>query len=241
MRSSRATLLSALIPLALFAGAGPAAAAPVDGFEGGLPAGIDGSNGILIGFSTFQGSGAVAIGTTSTPPAPVPGAAPGNRVLKLDVDTDSFAGFVHVFENAAVDRLAPRDWSSYDTLTFWLYGHDSGAEMYIDVLDNREPGSTGYPFELWTSTFVDDFSGWKVMSIAFADLTRKEIGNGAPNDGLGLTTAHGWALGTLATGGPRTYYVDDVRVVSTIPEPGTVALAGAGLLFVMRAVRRRRP
>ncbi len=240
MPFSRAPLCAALSAIVLCLSAAPAAAAPVDGFEAGLPGGTDVGNSIPIGFFTFQGSGTVSIGTTPAPPAAVPGAPAGNTVLQMTVDTDSYAGFVHVFENAAVDALAPRDWTAYDTLTFWLYGNNSGTDMYIDVLDNRHAGSTGYPFELWTSTFRDDFSGWKQLSFAFASLTRKEIGNGAPNDGLGLSTVHGWALGTLATGGPRTYYVDDVQVVSTVPEPGTLALFGAGLLVAIGAARLRR-
>lgn len=235
MRSSRATLYAALAALVLCMSFGPAAATLVDDFEGGLPTGID-SNGILIGFFIFETNGTVRIATTSTPPVSVPGVTAGNTVLQMDVETTSFAGFVHVFANAAVDTLAPRDWSSYGAMTFWLYGNNTGNEMYIDVLDNRG-GSSSYPFEVWTSNFNDDFSGWRQLSFAFSDLTRKDIGNGAPNDGLGLTSVHGWALGTLATGGARTYYVDDVRLV---PEPGTVALLGAGLLVTIGAAHRRR-
>jgi Carbohydrate binding domain (family 11)/PEP-CTERM motif len=163
----------------------------------------------------------------------------GNRVLQMDVATGSFAGVVHVFENAAADALAPQDWSAFDALTFWMYGSNSGVDLYVDLLDNRGGPST-YPFELWTSSFKDDFSGWKNMSIGFAGLTRKEIGNGAPNDGLGLTAVHGWALGTLATGGPRTYYVDDLRIASSVPEPATLASLCAGLIVVAGAARRRR-
>jgi hypothetical protein len=232
--NSRFLGLMAAGVLGLLGAAAPAVATTVDDFEAGLSSGID-SDGVLTGFHIFAGSGTATISTTSTPPASVPGAAAGNTVLQMDVDTDSFAGFVHVFEGTDINTLAPRDWSSYRAMTFWLYGSNTGNEMYIDVLDNRGGGST-YPFELWTSTFDDDFSGWQQLSFAFSDLTRKEIGNGAPNDGLGLTTVHGWALGTLATGGAQTYYVDDVRLV---PEPGTLALLGLGLAGLGLCRRRK--
>ena len=52
---------------------------------------------------------------------------------------------------------------------------------------NRNPGSTRDDAERWTSAFKDNFSGWKEIKIPFASMTRKEIGNGAPNDGFGLT------------------------------------------------------
>lgn len=239
MRFKKTTLCAVLSALVLSLGAGPAAASTVDDFEAVLTAGS--SAGIALGFFTFQGDGAVGIGRTSTPPAPVPGATAGNKVLQMNVQTNSFAGVVHVFENAAVNALAPQNWSSFDAMTLWLYGNNSGDSMYIDVLENRHAGSTDYPFEIWTSTFTDDFSGWKQRSFALAGLTRKDIGNGAPDDGLALTTVHGWALGTLATGGQRTYYVDNVQLASSVPEPATLALLGAGMLLVMGAAHRRRP
>ena len=55
----------------------------IDDFEAGLPTGTD-ANGVGIGFITFNDpNSTVAISTTATPPASVPGAADPNNVLKM--------------------------------------------------------------------------------------------------------------------------------------------------------------
>src|SRR5260221_7954700 len=114
----------------------------IDDFETGLPAGRDGLNN-PIGFYTFQDGNAgttVAISTSSTPPAPVPGAGASNNVLQLAVNVVSYAGFVHAFENAAVNTWVTQDWSAYEGISFWSYGRSSGTTLFLDVLDNRNPG-----------------------------------------------------------------------------------------------------
>ena len=114
----------------------------VDDFESGLWSGTD-TGGLAIGFVTFQDpNSTVAISTTTTPPAPVPGATDPNAVLKMDVNVVSYAGFVHNFENAAQDTWITQDWSAYEGISFWLYGNNSGTTLFVDVLDNRNPGST---------------------------------------------------------------------------------------------------
>lgn len=192
----------------------------VDDFESGLPSGTD-SNGVGIGFVTFSDGSPIAIATTDTPPAPVPGADSGNNVLAMTGNVASFAGFVHAFENAAVDTWVTQDWSSFEGLGFWFYGQNSGVDLFVDVLDNRNPGSTRDDAERFSVAFVDDFSGWQFLQFPFSDFVRKEIGNGAPNDGFTLTQIHGWALGMLNTGGNEvSYYVDDATLygVAEIPE-----------------------
>ena len=239
MSSLRTSFSGVLAAFVLCIAAIPASAASVDSFESGLPAGSS-SEGIIVGFSAFTSGGPIGISTTASPPASVPGAGVGNKVLRLEVGTSDFAGFVHVFGNTTNTALVPRDWSSFDALTFWMHGNNTGKLMYIDVLDNRG-GPSLYPFEIWTSTFNDDFSGWKHLTFEFAGLTRKDIGNGAPDDGLGLTAVHGWALGaTGGTDGLQTYYVDDVQLVSSVPEPGMLAMLGTGLFIIIGASRRRR-
>ncbi|HEU5100153.1 MAG TPA: family 16 glycosylhydrolase, partial [Roseiflexaceae bacterium] len=227
MSSRRSWLGFIAVFVSLLAGIGPSApAAPVlaaaplvvDDFEAGLPAGRDANN-VAVGFNTFQDpNSSVAIATTAAPPAPVPGANDPNNVLKLDLDVVSYAGFTHSFENSAVNQWVSQDWSAYEGLSFWLYGNNSGTTLFVDVLDNRNPGATTDDAERWSVDFVDNFSGWKEIALPFASLHRKEIGNGAPNDGFGLTEVHGWALGSITTSSPQTYYVDKAMLYGDAPE-----------------------
>src|SRR5215207_8906717 len=228
-------ILSLSINLLVSPFAAPAltAALPViDDFETGLPSGTD-ANGTAIGFITFNDpNSTVAISTTAAPPAPVPGAGSPNNVLKMDLNVVSYAGFVHNFENAAVDTWVPQDWSAYEGISFWLYGNNSGTTLFVDVLDNRNPSSTRDDAERWSIDVLDNFSGWREIQLPFADMHRKEIGNGAPNDGFGLTEVHGWALGTITTPAPQTYYVDNAMVYGVAPvRPLTVSFTSIDYRF----------
>lgn len=192
----------------------------VDDFENGLPSGVDG-NGLNIGFETFSDGSPVSIATTNTPPAALPGSDAGNNVMALTGNVGAFAGFTHKFENTAVDAWVPQDWSQFEGISFWLYGQNSGADLFVDILDNRNPGSTTDDAERFVANLTDDFSGWQYFELPFSSFTRKEIGNGAPNDGLTLTQMHGWALGMLSTSGSElTVYIDEVALygVAEIPE-----------------------
>ena len=195
----------------------------VDDFESGVPTGTDG-DGIAIGFTTFNDpDSSVAISTTNTPPSAVPDAVAGNNVLQVDTDVnDSFgyAGVVHAFSNGAVDTWVPQDWSGFQGLSFWLYGNNTDQTLFVDVLDNRNPGSTTDDAERFSVDIVDDFSGWRFFEIPFTDFGRKEVGNGAPNDGFTLTSVHGWAFGVFNAGVPFTNYIDNVGLygIADIPE-----------------------
>ncbi|HMP41870.1 MAG TPA: family 16 glycosylhydrolase [Roseiflexaceae bacterium] len=191
----------------------------VDDFEDGLPIGVD-PNGVQIGFFTAQDpASTVAFATSTTPPAAVPGAAAGNTVLRMDFTTSAFGVLIHGFENAAVNQWISQDWSAYEGLSLWVYGNNSNTELFIDVIDNRnDPPLARDDAERYTVTFRDNFSGWQQLFFPFDSFSRKEIGNGAPNDGFTLTEVHGWAFGTLLTPGTQTYYVDDAALYGTAPE-----------------------
>jgi len=217
-------LISSLLALGLTASV--AHADVVDDFESGLASGTDG-DGIPIGFYTFSdGASSVFVATSNVPPAPVPGSAPGNFVMQVDSNVSAFGGFIHAFENVAVDTWESQDWSAFEGLSMWVYGTNSGTPLFIDVLDNRNPGSTTDDAERFTVSFDDDFSGWQFFEFPFSGFVRKEIGNGAPNDGFTLTEMHGWAFGMLATPGPISHFIDDVELygVAEIP-PLTVSFS----------------
>lgn len=195
-----------------------AAALPVvDDFETPLASGSD--NGIPIGFFTAQDGGStVSFALTNAPPAPVPGLADPNSVLKMDFTVASFGVVIHGFENASVDTWVSQDWSAYEGISFWLYGNNSGTDLFIDVIDNRNsPPLPSDDAERYTVSFKDNFSGWQQLQFPFTSFTRKEISNGAPNDGFTLTEVHGWAFGTLATSGTQTFYLDNAALYGTAP------------------------
>ncbi len=201
----------------------------VDDFEYGLPTGFDG-NGLPVGFATFSDGSPIAIDITDAPPVPVPGSVAGNHLLAMTGNVSAFAGFVHYFENAAADTWVPRDWSAFEGLSVWLYGQNTGTTLFLDVLDNRNPGSTSDDAERFSISLVDNFSGWQLFEFPFADFARKEIGNGAPNDGFNLNQVHGWALGMLSTSGEEvTYYVDDAMLFGEAEVPElSISFASGG-------------
>ena len=147
----------------------------VDDFETGLPIGYDG-NGIQIGFFAAQDSNStVAFSTTLTPPEPVPGALDPNSVLKMDFNVAAWARLIHGFENAALDTWVSQDWSAYGGISFWLYGNNSGTDLFVDVIDNRNsPPHTNDDAERFSITFKDNFSGWKQIELPFASFTRRK-------------------------------------------------------------------
>jgi hypothetical protein len=183
------------------------AAGVFEEFEEGLPTVWDPAS-IPLGFSTFSdGQSTVGIDTSSAHPRR-PGEAPGNTTLKIDVDVTGWAGFAYLVHETSTRTWRSQDWTAFQGLSFWMYGTNTGTELFVDVLDNRNPCSQVDDAERYVYEFADDFSGWKQIVVPFSDMVRKEIDNDAPNDGLGLSRVHGWAFGATETGGPRTWYLD---------------------------------
>lgn len=177
-----------------------------------------------IGFVTWSDGSEVGLEILKydadiTPPADLPDSRSG-LALSVNIGSGGWAGMSHSFTNETLDLWVSRDWSAYEGISFWVYGRETGGTMLFEILENRNPDSEVDDAERWNFTFYDDFSGWKHFEVPFTNFNRKDIGNGAPNDGLELVDVHGYAFGGFGAIeiGEQTYYLDDVRVYGAAPE-----------------------
>ena len=200
-----ATLLAAL-PLAVAQEATstqeptPGPSLPLADFSEGVPTGVD-AFGNGIGFVTWQdGGGALALSAVTVEPGDplaLPGQVETEHVLRVDHRIASWGGFTHAFEDEGMTRWVARDLSPYAGLRFWHKGDGGGGTVQVDLFDNRNPNATGDSAERWFYRFRDDTTEWRLIEIPFSSFARRMDWqpSGAPNDGLGLDEASGWALG----------------------------------------------
>jgi len=196
----------------------------IDTFESQtLPTGQDGS--ASIGFLTWSDGSPVVIEPVIVEPntdLAMPDQTSQNTVIRLDttISSGGWAGFTHAFEDSSTEKWQPQDWYPYRGISFWVYGNASGGTIFMDILDNRAPGSTVDDAERWTYAITDDFEGWKYFEIPFEEFRRKDISNSAPNDGFTLTEIHGYAIGTFGSiaMGAQSIYVDQVALYGVAPD-----------------------
>lgn len=186
-----------------------------------------------VGWFAAQGAGNVP-SFERVADASRPGAADGNDSLALGFDTSSWAV---VIDNFTTDGSTwePQDWSAYRGVGFWMRGSNSGAPMFVDVLDNRTPGSTVDDAERMSVRFTDDWTGWRFVEFPFSDFTRKNIGNGAPDDGFTLTEVHGIGIGVEQTSTPvqPDLLIDDITLVGQADTNRPLVINTARAIFTV--------
>ncbi|MEM7111448.1 MAG: carbohydrate binding domain-containing protein [Chloroflexota bacterium] len=195
----------------------------IDDFETGLPVGQD-ENNVPVGYYSWRHpSASISISTTDDLPEPIPDTTDENQALRkrLNVDEGESAGFTHNFTNEAADEWLNQDWQAYDGISFWLYGNNSGNVFFVDILDNRNPGSTEDDAERWSYDIADDFEGWQFFMVPFSEFSRKPSGNGAPDDGFGREEVWGYTVGLfgLVDMSTTNYYLDRVSLYNTTVTP----------------------
>ncbi|MBP7963201.1 MAG: family 16 glycosylhydrolase [Caldilineaceae bacterium] len=196
----------------------------VDDFESGdLPTGK--AESVDVGFVTWSDGSPIAIENVTIPAGDAlaqPDQSGDTHAIKLDttIGNGSWAGFTHAFMNEAGDEWVSQDWSSYLGLGLWLYGNATGGSLFVDIQENRAPDSVADDAERWSMDIIDDFEGWQYVELPFENFHRKEIGNGAPNDGFALEQVHGYAVGVYGSTdmGAQTNYVDNITLYGQAPE-----------------------
>jgi beta-glucosidase len=155
-----ATLLTALLPLGAAgtaSGAGDPAPVPVDRFEGEVPFAAQPAEGIFTWGGDSDDPPTLAL--TAREDAPE-----GDKVLTGSYDISGYGGFTHDF---AADRPA-HDWSAHKGIRLWWEGRNTGKKIPFEIKDG---GANGEASELWTTSFTDDFTGWKQIELPFTDFT----------------------------------------------------------------------
>ncbi|MFF4489148.1 CIA30 family protein [Streptomyces sp. NPDC001544] len=195
---SAALLTAVLSPTASHAADDPPPTS-VDRFEGEVPFASQPAEGIF----TWGGD-------TDDPPAlslaARPDAPEGEKVLTGSYDISGYGGFSHDYAATA----PAHDWSAHKGIRLWWDGRDNGRKIALEIKDG---GANGEASELWTTSFTDDFNGWKQVEIPFSDFVYRTDYQpvGGIDHVLGLTRMWGYAV-TLPAGTKGTFAMDDVEL-----------------------------
>ncbi|MCX4988237.1 MULTISPECIES: glycoside hydrolase family 3 N-terminal domain-containing protein [unclassified Streptomyces] len=196
-----AALIAGLLPLA---SAGTAAAddpapVPVDRFEGEVPFANQPAEGLFTWGGDSDDPPRLALTERTDAPE-------GAKVLTGDYDISGYGGFTHDY---AADQPA-HDWSAHKGIRFWWDGRDNAKKIAFEIKDG---GANGEASELWTTSFTDDFTGWKQIEIPFTDFAYRTDYQpvGGIDQVLGLNQMWGYAV-TLPVGVQGRFAMDDVEL-----------------------------
>lgn len=192
-------LLAALLSPAVSQAADDPAPVPVDRFEGEVPFASQPAEGIFSWGGDNDDPPQLALTARSDAPE-------GAKVLSGTYDISGYGGFTHDF---AANEPA-HDWSAHKGIRFWWDGQNTGKKTAFEIKDG---GTNGEASELWTTSFTDDFTGWKQIEIPFTDFAYRTDYQpvGGIDHILGLTQMWGYAV-TLPVGIKSRFAMDDVEL-----------------------------
>ncbi len=136
-----------------------------------------------------------------------------STALTVNYDISAWGGFTHVFNDG--ENWTSQNWREYNAIAFWFLGFNTGAEVQLEIFDNRNPEMNSDTAERWFIRFIDDSFGWKQLEFPFSDFQRRSDWQpgGAPDDGLNLNAVSGYAFGFPAGTGKAFAVIDDVQLV----------------------------
>ncbi|MEU6090288.1 glycoside hydrolase family 3 N-terminal domain-containing protein [Streptomyces sp. NPDC047085] len=197
-----AALLAGLLPWATARAADEPAPVPVDRFEGEVPFAAQPAEGIFTWGGDSDDPPALELAARADAPE-------GTKVLAGSYDISGYGGFTHDY---AAGEPA-HDWSAHRGIRFWWDGRNNGKKIAFEIKDG---GANGEASELWTTSFTDDFTGWKLIQIPFTDFTYRTDYQpvGGIDHVLGLTQMWGYAV-TLPVGVKGHFAMDGVELYGT--------------------------
>ncbi|MFF9090226.1 glycoside hydrolase family 3 N-terminal domain-containing protein [Streptomyces sp. NPDC014991] len=216
-----AALVAGLLPWATAQAADEPAPVPVDRFEGEVPFASQPAEGIF----TWGGD-------TDDPPTlrltDRADAPEGGKVLTGGYDISGYGGFTHDFAATA----PAHDWSAHRGIRFWWDGRNNGRKTVFEIKDG---GAGGEASELWTTSFTDDFTGWKQIELPFTDFTYRTDYQpvGGIDHVLGLKEMWGYAV-TLPAGTKGDFALDDVELYGTADQSLSAAVTTDAPLYPVR-------
>jgi beta-glucosidase len=171
----------------------------VDTFEGEVPFANPPADGIFTWGSDADDPPQLALTARADAPE-------GAKVLSGTYDISGYGGFTHDFAYAQ----PAHDWSTHKGIRFWWDGQNNAKKIAFEIKDG---GANGEASELWTTSFTDDFTGWKQIEIPFTDFTYRTDYQpvGGIDQVLGLTQMWGYAV-TLPVGVKGQFAMDDVEL-----------------------------
>ena len=194
-----AALLTSLLPLAVARAADDPPPVPVDRFEGEVPFAAQPAEGIFTWGGDNDDPPTLRLGRRDDAPE-------GEKVLSGSYDISGYGGFTHDYAAAG----PAHDWSAHQGIRFWWEGRNNGRKVAFELKDG---GAHGEASELWTTSFTDDFTGWKQIEIPFTDFAYRTDYQpvGGIDHVLGLTQMWGYAV-TLPVGAPGEFAMDGVEL-----------------------------
>jgi hypothetical protein len=86
--------------------------------------------------------------------------------------------------------------------------------MRLEILDNRQPGSTTDTAERFEYRFTDNWTGWQHFTVPVSSFTRRADWQpaGAPNDGFGRSQI--WGFNFAVISGTANFQLDQIRLTS---------------------------
>jgi endoglucanase len=156
-----------------------------------------------VGWSVFHDSSSTIKSQLVTP------GRVGTYALKVDasVAANGWAGAQRLY-------AVPKNWAAYNNIAFWMRGSNTGHPIRLEVLDNRQAGSTTDTSERFAYVITDNWIGWKHFILPFASFTRRADWQpaGAPNDGFGRTQIWGFNFSPIS--GTAHFQLDQIKITS---------------------------